>query len=244
MNRRRLDEEVAARGLLPSRARARDAVLRGTISVNGQPALKPAMQVSALDEISIDDLAQRYVSRAALKLIHGLDHFKIPVAGRNCLDIGASTGGFTQVLLERGALHVTAIDVGHGQLATSLAQDGRVTAIEGLNVRDITQAQLPPDLALVVCDVSFISLKLALPRVLALAPPGTDLIALIKPQFEAGKDNVGKGGLVTDPAIHGAVCDGIRGFLEEAGCKVIGLTPSPLAGGDGNREFLVAARKS
>lgn len=243
MSRRRLDEEIAARGLLPSRSRARDAVLRGAISVNGVLARKPSQAVGLDDAIGIDDDAQAYVSRAALKLLHALGHFGIAVKGRVCLDIGASTGGFTQVLLKSGAKHVTAMDVGHGQLAPALANDDRVTAIEGCNARDITSRQYPPDCGLIVCDVSFISLKLALPSVLALAAPGTDLVALIKPQFEAGKKNVGKGGLVSDPILQQAICEDIRGFLTSSGWTVREVEPSPIAGGDGNREFLIAARK-
>ena len=173
-----------------------------------------------------NDAASPYVSRAALKLIHGLDHFGIAITGRNCLDIGASTGGFTQVLLERGAAHVTAIDVGHGQFAPELAADPRVTSIEGLNARDLQAAHLSGPIDLIVCDVSFISLKLTLPPALALAPPGAQLVALIKPQFEAGREAVGKGGIVSDPAIHDRVCrevaDFPRGFaLDGAGYNAI-----------------------
>lgn len=243
MSRRRLDEELAARGLLPSRSRARDAVLRGTVCVNGTVCRKPSQSVSAVDSIIVADEAQAYVSRAALKLLHALGHFGIAAKGRVCLDIGASTGGFTQVLLNNGAKHVTAMDVGHGQLAPALANDDRVTAIEGRNARDIMREQYPPDCGLVVCDVSFISLKLALPAVLALAAPGTDLVALIKPQFEAGKSKIGKGGLVTEPALHQTICDGIGEFLVTAGWNVVGLVPSPVEGRDGNKEFLIAARK-
>ena len=243
MNSRRLDEEITARGLLPSRARARDAVLRGTVSVNGVLARKPSQSVSTTDPIIVADEAQHYVSRAALKLLHALDHFKLPIQGRVCLDIGASTGGFTQVLLERGAKHVAAIDVGHGQLAPVLVNDNRVTPIEGLNVRDITRDQYPPDCSLITCDVSFISLKLALYPVLALALPETDLVALIKPQFEAGKENVGKGGVVADPDLHRSICENIQQFLETSGWEVAGVEPSPIKGGDGNKEFLIAARK-
>jgi 23S rRNA (cytidine1920-2'-O)/16S rRNA (cytidine1409-2'-O)-methyltransferase len=243
VSRRRLDEEIAARGLLPSRARARDAVLRGTVSVNGVLARKPSQSVEADDSIIVADKAQHYVSRAALKLLHALERFSIPVQGRICLDIGASTGGFTQVLLENGAKHVTAIDVGHGQLVPHLAKDNRVTPVEGLNVRDITRDQYPQGCSLITCDVSFISLKLALPSVLALVSPGTDLIALIKPQFEAGKEKVGKGGVVSDPALHKMICDDIGDFLEASGWEAVGVAPSPIEGGDGNREFLIAARK-
>jgi 23S rRNA (cytidine1920-2'-O)/16S rRNA (cytidine1409-2'-O)-methyltransferase len=243
VSRRRLDEEIAARELLPSRARARDAVLRGTVFVNGILARKPSQSIGSNDAIAITDEAQHYVSRAALKLLHALNHFKISVQDRACLDIGASTGGFTQVLLERGAKHVVAIDVGHGQLAPLLAKDRRVTLVEGLNARDITRDHYPPYCSLITCDVSFISLKLALTSVLALASPGTDLIALIKPQFEAGKEKVGKGGIVSDPVLRAAICDDVRSFLGASGWTVERVELSPIEGGDGNKEFLIAARK-
>jgi 23S rRNA (cytidine1920-2'-O)/16S rRNA (cytidine1409-2'-O)-methyltransferase len=238
----RLDEALVARGLLPSRSRARDAVLRGTVSVNGKISEKPAQSVFDNDVVAISDPAQKYVSRAALKLVHALDEFDIDVSDRICLDIGASTGGFTQVLLERGASDVTAIDVGHGQMAPELAEHQRVHLIEGLNARDIDK--VPGGLSLIVCDVSFISLKLALPPALALAPDGCFLIALIKPQFEVGRGNLGKGGIVRDEALLESVCTDIRGFLEKAGWNVKNLTPSPISGGDGNREFIVFARKT
>lgn len=244
MNRRRLDDELVRRGLYASRARARDAILRGTVTVAGAPAKKPAQSVTEDDAIVLADEAQAYVSRAALKLKHGLAAFAIMAQGRSALDLGSSTGGFTQVLLEEGAVHVTAIDVGHGQMAPQLAADPRVRLIEGLNARDLAAEHLQCPVDLVVCDVSFISLKLALPRALDLAQSGADLVALVKPQFEAGREAVGKGGLVTDPAEHERVCREIAEFLEGRGWTVRGLEPSPVAGGDGNREFLIAARKS
>ncbi len=238
--RQRLDEALVARGFYPSRSRARDAVLRGTVKVDGEPASKPSQIVGANNVLSIEDEAQGYVSRAALKLKHGLSHFGISARERNCLDIGASTGGFTQVLLEVGAAHVTAIDVGHGQMKV---HDPRVTLIEGLNARDLSAAHLAHPVQLIVCDVSFISLKLALPPALALAEKGAMLVALIKPQFEAGKDAIGKGGIVSDPLGHERVCREITDFLRGQGWRVLGLTASPVEGGDGNREFLVAAGK-
>ena len=243
MTRHRLDELLVARGLYPTRARARDAIRRGTIRIDGAMASKPAQMVAEAAQIETADPARHYVSRAALKLRHALAHFAIDAAGRHCLDIGASTGGFTQVLLEHGAAHVTAIDVGHHQLAVELRGNPRLSMLEGLNVRDLVSAHLaqPPDL--IVCDVSFISLKLALPPALALALPGARLVALIKPQFEAGREAVGKGGIVADPAIHQHVCGEIRSFLEVQGWQVIGIAPSPVTGGDGNREFLIAALK-
>ena len=238
--RQRLDEALVAKGFYPSRSRARDAVLRGTVRIDGVVAGKPSQMVGAGQAITLSDAAQAYVSRAALKLKQGLSHFAISAQGLNCLDIGASTGGFTQVLLEEGAAHVTAIDVGHGQM---MLHDPRMTLIEGLNARELSEAHLVGPVQLVVCDVSFISLKLALPPALALAEEGARLVALIKPQFEAGKDAVGRGGIVTDPAVHERVCGEIADFLQEQGWRVLGVVDSPVEGGDGNREFLVGAVK-
>jgi len=244
VSRQRLDDALVERGLYPSRARARDAVRRGTITVDGEVALKPARTVNANSVIATTDEARAYVSRAALKLKHGMRHFGVSPAGRACLDIGASTGGFTQVLLEQGASHVTAIDVGHDQMAPQLRDDPRITLIEGLNARGLTAAHLRHPVSLVVCDVSFISLKLALPAALDLAAPGAELVAPIKPQFEAGRDAVGKGGIVADPAQHQHICRDVAVFLESQGWRILGLAPSPVEGGDGNREFLIAARKA
>ena len=212
--------------------------------VDGRVAGKPAMAVAAGAVIGIADEAQHYVSRAALKLAHGLDCFGVSPQGLAALDIGASTGGFTQVLLERGARHVTAIDVGHGQMAPALAGDPRVRLLEGLNARDLTLEHLPESPGIITADVSFISLKLALAPALALAAPGTLLVALVKPQFEAGPAHLSKDGVVRDPAVQDAVCRDIASWLETGiGWRLIGTTPSPVAGGSGNREFLVAARK-
>ena len=238
--RQRLDEALVARGLCASRSRARDAVLRGTVQVDGEQAAKPSQIVGANNVLTIHDEAQAYVSRAALKLKHGLSHFGIDPAGKHGLDIGASTGGFSQVLLEQGAAHVTAIDVGHGQMKL---EDPRITLIEGLNARDLSTEHLGGPVQLIVCDVSFISLKLALPPALALAEEGAELVALIKPQFEAGRGALGKGGIVSDPQEHERVCREIVDFLALQGWRVLGITGSPVEGGDGNREFLVGARK-
>lgn len=238
--RQRLDEALVVRGLCPTRSRARDAVLRGTVKVDGLPATKPSQMVGASAVLTVEDAAQGYVSRAALKLKHGLSAFGISARGKNALDIGASTGGFTQVLLEEGAAHVTAIDVGHGQMQV---KDPRVRLIEGLNARDLCTDHIDRPVQLIVCDVSFISLKLALPPALDLAEEGALLVALIKPQFEAGREAIGKGGLVTDPQVHERVCAEITAFLRSQGWRVLGVEPSPVEGGDGNREFLVAAAK-
>ncbi len=238
----RLDETLVARNLAPSRSRARDMVLRGSVAVNGTVSTKPAKPVVETDMIAVADVAQAYVSRAALKLIHLLDHFKLSPQGKHCLDIGASTGGFTQVLLERGAKHVDAIDVGHGQLVPVLAEDPRVTSIEGQNARDLSNLELEvPEF--ITADVSFISLKLALPPALAMSRSTGELVALIKPQFEVGKDRLPRDGVVKDPSLHQAVCDDISRFLASEAWQVMGIIDSPIAGGDGNREFLIAARK-
>ena len=241
----RLDEALVARGLFASRSRARDAILRGTVSVDGLSETKPAQPVASTAEIAVADPARGYVSRAALKLIAALDAFDLDPAGRVALDIGASTGGFTQVLLERGAGHVVALDVGHGQLHESLRADLRVTVLEGLNARDLTAADLVgrrPEM--LVSDVSFISLRLALPPALVLAAPGALGVFLVKPQFEAGREAIGKGGLLRDPDDGPRVAQDLLGWLgNQPGWRALGMIPSPIAGGDGNHEFLLAGVK-
>jgi 23S rRNA (cytidine1920-2'-O)/16S rRNA (cytidine1409-2'-O)-methyltransferase len=243
VTRHRLDEILVQRGLYASRSRARDAIARGTVTVDGVVAAKPAQNTNLESRLEILDEARSYVSRSALKLKSGISFFNISVKGLNCLDIGASTGGFTQVLLEQGATHVTAIDVGHGQFDASLQSNPNVTSIEGLNARDLTADHLKHKIDFIVCDVSFISLKLALPAALSIAEPGAHLVALIKPQFEAGRDAVGRGGIVSDPHEHDRVCREFSEFLTAENWKVIGVTPSSIEGGDGNREFLIAAVK-
>ena len=244
-DRVRLDELLVARGLYATRSRARDAIERGAVTVDGTAIAKPGHAVLASSDIGIDDPAAGYVSRAALKLIAGLDHFGLDPAGSEALDIGASTGGFTQVLLERGAAHVVAIDVGHGQLDQGLASDPRVTVIEGLNARDLSASDLggkAPDF--LVCDVSFISITLALPPALILAVPGARGVFLVKPQFEAGRSGVGKGGILKDPSEGPRVAERLRAWLDAfPGWRALGICPSPVAGGDGNREFLLAGVK-
>lgn len=240
MSKLRLDEALVARGLYLSRARARDAVMRGTVLINGAPARKPAQNVSEEDELRVHDRARDYVSRAALKLIAALNHFHIEVDGRRCLDLGASTGGFTQVLLERGASQVIAIDVGHDQMAL---KDERIDLREGVNARDLTRDDVPEDVSLVVCDVSFIPLHLALGPALHLAAEHAHLVALIKPQFEVGREAIGRGGLVKDEALHQQVNLTISDYITKQGWRVLGIIPSPIDGGDGNKEFLIAAFK-
>jgi 23S rRNA (cytidine1920-2'-O)/16S rRNA (cytidine1409-2'-O)-methyltransferase len=243
--RRRLDELLVARGLFASRSRARDAIERGTVTVNGAVARKPGQEIRVDAEVAVDDPARRYVSRAALKLVAGLDRFGFDPSGSEALDIGASTGGFTQLLLERGAAHVTAIDVGHGQMHSAIASDPRVTAIEGLNARDLSAADLggrAPDF--IVSDVSFISLKLVLPPALGLAKTGAKAVLLVKPQFEAGRAAIGKGGLLKNPADAERTAEDLRAWLDTLpGWRALGLYPSPIEGGDGNREFLLGGVK-
>jgi 23S rRNA (cytidine1920-2'-O)/16S rRNA (cytidine1409-2'-O)-methyltransferase len=238
----RLDRALVAAGLAQSRARAQALIAAGVVRLDGAPAAKPAERVpdGARLELTADPVP--YVSRGALKLRHALDTFGLDPAGAVALDLGASTGGFSQVLLEAGAAEVWAVDVGHGQLAPALRADPRVHAIEGLNARDLTAAHVPPP-GWIVADLSFISLAKALPAALALARPGALLVALVKPQFEVGPARVGKGGIVRDPAAIAEARAGVRAFLEGAGWTVLGETESPVPGGDGNREFLIAARR-
>ena len=241
--RLRLDLALEARGLMPSRARARDAILRGTVTVNGETATKPAQPVADSDTIILDDPAARYVSRAALKLLAGLDAGRIAVAGRVCLDLGASTGGFTQVLLERDAARVYAVDVGHGQLDPRIAADPRVVAIEGTNARDLTAEAIPDSIEVLTCDVSFVSVTKVLGAPLALCRPRADAVVLIKPQFEVGREHVGKKGIVTDTEATGHAVDDIVAFMAERGWSHRLSVASPIAGGDGNRETVAAFRR-
>ncbi len=242
--KQRLDQLLVDLKHFPSRARARDAILRGTVNVDGAACLKPAQKVAANTAITVADPAAAYVSRAALKLIAGLDAFQVDVSDRVCLDIGASTGGFTQVLLERDAARVHAIDVGHDQLHTSLSNNPKVIRQDGLNARDLIQDDLGGDRPeVLVSDVSFISLKLALPPALEIAVPGAEGVFLVKPQFEAGRENIGKGGLV-DPLIAEETAQGLKDWLSAYPCWTAGeLVPSPVKGGDGNAEWLLHGRK-
>ena len=237
----RLDQRLVALGLVESRARARALIETGAVTVDGAVATKPAQAVAEGARIEVTGAPCPWVGRGALKLLHALDAFALAPSGV-ALDVGASTGGFTEVLLARGAARVYALDVGHGQLHPRLAADPRVVSLECVNARAIPAGLVPP-VDWIVADVSFISLEKALPAALALARPGATLVALVKPQFEAGRAALGKGGIVRDPAVHAAVCQRIRDWLTGLGWQVTGLVPSPIEGGDGNREFLVAARK-
>lgn len=242
----RLDQLLVMLSLFDSRSRARDAIARGTVTVNGQVITKPGQVVATNATIAVDDPAKAYVSRAALKLIAALDHFGLDPAGKVCLDVGASTGGFTEVLLERGAEHVTAVDVGHDQMHDRIANDPRVTNLEGLNARNLSEDDLDgAEIDFIVSDVSFITLKLALPPALDLALPGALCVLLVKPQFEAGREAIGKGGMLRDLESAPAVAAELERWLtEDMGWQSLGLIPSPIAGGDGNQEFLLAGRKA
>jgi 23S rRNA (cytidine1920-2'-O)/16S rRNA (cytidine1409-2'-O)-methyltransferase len=245
MSKQRLDQHLVDTGHFPSRARARDAILRGTVTLEGVVCIKPAQKVGDAASVKVDDPASGYVSRAALKLIEGLTRFDVDPASRICLDIGASTGGFTQVLLEKGAAKVHAIDVGHDQLHESLRSHQSVVAQDRLNARDLTLDHLSGDEpSLLVSDVSFISLKLALPPALDLAAPGAEGIFLVKPQFEAGKERIGKGGLV-DPKVAEETANDLQIWLGSCpGWQAGDLVPSPLKGGDGNAEWLLYGKKT
>ena len=244
--RMRLDEALVRAGLAQSRSRARDMVLRGTVAIDGEPADKPARKVGPAARLSISDPASAYVSRGALKLAAGLDAFGFSPAGLCTLDLGAATGGFSQVLLERGAARVVAVDVGHSQMDPTLAGDTRMSVHEGLNARDLTRAHLRGErIGAIVSDVSFISLRLALPPALALAEPGAWGVFLVKPQFEVGREAIGKGGIVRDPAAGREAAGDLAAWLaDEQGWRVLGLLPSPISGGDGNSEYLLGACKA
>ena len=237
--RQRIDRLLVERGLFESRSKAQAAIEAGLVMADGRMVAKASEEIPA-DASLHASAAHPYVSRGGLKLAAALDHFHIDPKGRVCLDVGASTGGFTQVLLERGASRIYAVDVGHGQLHESLRARPEVVSLENTDIRALSPAEFsePPDL--VTVDVSFISLKLVLPPALALIKPTAQLIALIKPQFEAGRSAVKKG-IVRDPAVHAAVCEDIAEFVASLGWQVLGVIPSPIEGGDGNVEFLLGA---
>jgi 23S rRNA (cytidine1920-2'-O)/16S rRNA (cytidine1409-2'-O)-methyltransferase len=241
--RQRLDVAIQVRGLLPSRARARDAILRGAVTVNGALTAKPGLLVGDDDAIGLDDPAAGYVSRAALKLIAGLDAGAIGVAGKVCLDLGLSTGGFTQVLLERGAKRVYGIDVGHGQVHRDIAGDPRVVVLEGVNARDVSRDQVPEPIHLIVCDVSFVSATKVLAAPLALCAAGAEAVILIKPQFEVGREQVGKGGIVSDPAAIERAATDVVTFMVQRRWRHLVSIPSPIAGGDGNTEIVAVFQR-
>lgn len=240
----RLDQAVVARGLAPSRERARALILAGKVTVGGEVVTKAGAPVAADAEVALREDDHPYVSRGALKLVKGLDQFGIDPAGRVALDVGASTGGFTDVLLRRGAARVYAIDVGYGQLAWPLRQDPRVVVLERENVRSIDLDKVPEPCDLAVIDVSFISLTLVLPRVAELLrpPAGKPIVALIKPQFEAGREHVGKGGVVRDEAARLGAVEKVRAWAEAHGFTASEAVESPITGPAGNVEYLVCLR--
>jgi 23S rRNA (cytidine1920-2'-O)/16S rRNA (cytidine1409-2'-O)-methyltransferase len=239
--RMRADRLLVERGLFDSRAKAQAAIEAGLVQANGATVRKASEEIARDADLTASP-AHPYVSRGGVKLAAALDHFAIDPKGRVCLDVGASTGGFTQVLVVRGAKRVYAVDVGRGQLHDSLRGRPEIVSLEETDIRTLPASSFdaPPDL--ITIDVSFISLKLVLPAVTALAAPSATLVALIKPQFEAGRDRVKKG-VVRDPAVHQAVCDDIAAVAASLGWRVRGIIPSPIAGGDGNVEFLLAAER-
>ncbi len=242
----RLDTLLVARGLVESREKARALILAGKVAIAGYPSVKAGSLVPDDVEVRVAEPEHPWVGRGGIKLAHALDRFQIDVSGRLGLDIGASTGGFTDVLLHRGARHVIALDVGHGQLHWRLRTDRRVTVIEGVNARTLTPADLDGlenGAGIVTIDVSFISLAHILPVVPPLLGRGGDVVALIKPQFEAGREQVGHGGLVTAPEVHRRVVAGVTGAAAAVGLARVDLIESPIAGAEGNREFLIHLRR-
>ena len=242
--RKRVDQLLVERGLVESRARAQALVMAGQVLAGGQRVDKPGTPLAEDVRLELKGQDHPWVSRGGLKLAHALAEFSLDVAGAICLDVGASTGGFTDVLLTKGAARVYAVDVGHGQLAWKLRQDPRVVVLERTNARHLSPAEIPEPVDLVVCDAAFIGLETVLPAPLALTRPGAGLVALIKPQFEVGKGRVGKGGVVRDPELHAEVCQRISAWL--AGLpswQVVGLCDSPITGPDGNKEFLIVGRR-
>ena len=239
--RQRIDRLLVARGLFESRAKAQAAIAAGRVTADEVIVAKPSDEIP-IDAVLHAEPAHPWVSRGGVKLEAALDHFRFDPTGHVCVDVGASTGGFTEVLLARGARRVYAVDVGRGQLHPSLHARSQVTSLEATDIRALEPAQLDERPDLVVVDASFISLKLVLPPALALVQAPAHLLALIKPQFEAGARAV-KRGIVRDPAVHDAVCDDISAFVASLGWRVLGTVPSPITGGDGNHELFIAARR-
>jgi 23S rRNA (cytidine1920-2'-O)/16S rRNA (cytidine1409-2'-O)-methyltransferase len=240
-SRMRADRLLVERGLFESRAKAQAVIVAGGVTADGEPVTK-ASDALATDAVLTAEPEHPYVSRGGVKLAAALDHFRFDPGGRICLDVGASTGGFTDVLLSRGARHIYAVDVGQEQLHPSLRGHCAVTSLEGTDIRTISPALLPEPPSLITIDISFISLMRVLPPALALVQPSALLVALIKPQFEAGRAHLKKG-IVRDPNVHNEVCNRIAATVADLGWSVAGVIPSPIAGGDGNREFLLGARR-
>jgi 23S rRNA (cytidine1920-2'-O)/16S rRNA (cytidine1409-2'-O)-methyltransferase len=244
MAKQRADQLLVEQGLAESRTKAQALILAGLVSCGERHVAKPGEQLAADAVLALKGRDHPWVSRGGVKLAAALDHFGITVDRHVALDIGASTGGFTEVLLDRGARRVYAVDVGHGQLAWKLRQDPRVVVLERLNARYMTRADIPEPLDIITCDASFIGLAKVLPAPLALAAGQAQLVALVKPQFEAGPAHVGKGGVVRDPAVHREVCDRAATWVSgQPGWSVVGIIESPILGPEGNREFLLYARR-
>ncbi|WP_457799060.1 TlyA family RNA methyltransferase [Methylocystis sp. S23] len=241
MATKRADAALCEWGYFESRAKAREAIQAGLVTADGRLVTKPSTPIEQSAWI-VASAPYPWVSRGGVKLAHALEAFHVDPAGRFCLDVGSSTGGFTDVLLARGARHVAAVDVGHGQLHERLRGDARVTSMEGQDARALAPAQLAEAPTLIVMDASFISLSALLPNVVALAASEAEIVALIKPQFEAGRAAVKKG-VVRDEKIHAEVCDKARRDMEALGWRVLGVVASPIEGGDGNREFLLHAAR-
>jgi 23S rRNA (cytidine1920-2'-O)/16S rRNA (cytidine1409-2'-O)-methyltransferase len=238
----RLDVALVERGLAETRAAAQRLVMAGLVFSGERKLEKAGLGIGPDMALEVRGQPHPYVSRGGLKLEKALDHFAIPVAGRIALDVGSSTGGFTDCLLQRGAVKVYAVDVGTNQLAWKLRSDPRVVSMEKTNMRAVTRAEIPEPIDLIVCDASFIGLATVLPAALALAGPGAHLAALIKPQFEVGKGRVGKGGIVREPELHKEVVDTVTAWLtSQSGWTVLGVTESPITGAQGNKEFLIGA---
>jgi 23S rRNA (cytidine1920-2'-O)/16S rRNA (cytidine1409-2'-O)-methyltransferase len=239
----RLDVRLVNEGLAASRERARALVLAGRVRVAGQVVSKAGASVADADPVDVIAPDFPWVGRGGVKLAHALETFHIDVGGREALDIGASTGGFTDVLLQRGARRVVALDVGHGQIDWRLRGDPRVVVLERRNARDLDARWLPAPVDVVTIDVSFISLRLIFPVLPPVTTPGADIVALVKPQFEAGRDEVGRGGLVKDPSVHEAVLARVTERAESCGLARVAMTPSPITGATGNREFFLHLRR-
>ncbi len=240
----RLDQLLVDRGLVESRTRAQALIMAGLVFSNEQRLDKAGLKVANDLALEVRGQDHPWVSRGGLKLDHALSHFNLDVAGAIALDVGASTGGFTDVLLTRGAAKVYAVDVGHGQLAWKLRNDPRVVVMEKTNARALDASLIPEPIDFICCDASFIGLTVVLPAAMALAKPGAQLVALIKPQFEVGRARVGKKGVVSDPALHTEVCERISAWMSALpGWSVLGVTESPITGPEGNKEFLIGAKK-
>jgi 23S rRNA (cytidine1920-2'-O)/16S rRNA (cytidine1409-2'-O)-methyltransferase len=239
--RQRADLFLVEHGHFESRARAQAAIRAGRVRIDGRPLARASDPITPGARVEAE-AEHPFVSRGGLKLAAALDAFGLDPTGLPCLDVGASTGGFTDVWLSRGAVHVHAVDVGRDQLHPRLRGDARVTSLEGTDIRSLDPAGLVPTPRIASVDVSFISLRLVLPALPPLLAAGAPVVALIKPQFEAGRERVGRGGIVREPAIHAEVCATVRDLLEGMGAAILGLIPSPVEGGDGNVEFLIGAR--